>query len=154
MYAMFSGAASPRRKVWDVICLMLPCGFQDLSGKVIITNLPLANVQVPLQRSECKRRQVDILHGGLRVFFREVAVADEEPHHLEVSSFPPFVHFEAAEVEGDWKFAAMVIDRSTMAPENYLKSTIFPRFCLFGLTLYTILTTFILLTSAPHIVVA
>jgi len=41
-------------------------------------------------------------------------------------------------VINDWKFAAMVIDR----------------FCLFGLTLYTILTTFILLTSAPHIVVA
>ena len=57
-------------------------------------------------------------------------------------------------VINDWKFAAMVIDRSTMAPENYLKSTILFRFCLFGLTLYTILTTFILLTSAPHIVVA
>ena len=57
-------------------------------------------------------------------------------------------------VINDWKFAAMVIDRSTMAPENYLKSIIFLRFCLFGLTLYTILTTFILLTSAPHIVVA
>ena len=98
MYAMFSGAASPRRKVWDVICLMLPCGFQDLSGKVIITNLPLANVQVPLQRSGHSAWQEDILRGGLRVFFREVAVADEEPHHLEVSSFPPFVHFEAGEV--------------------------------------------------------
>ena len=57
-------------------------------------------------------------------------------------------------VINDWKFAAMVIDRSTMAPENYLESIIFLRFCLFGLTLYTILTTFILLTSAPHIVVA
>ena len=32
-------------------------------------------------------------------------------------------------VINDWKFAAMVIDRSTMAPENYLKSTIFPRDC-------------------------
>lgn len=40
-------------------------------------------------------------------------------------------------VIGDWKFAAMVIDR----------------FCLIGLTGYTILTTVILLTSAPHIVV-
>ena len=57
-------------------------------------------------------------------------------------------------VINDWKFAAMVIDRSAMAPEIYLKSNIFLRFCLFGLTLYTILTTFILLTSAPHIVVA
>jgi len=37
-------------------------------------------------------------------------------------------------VINDWKFAAMVIDR----------------FCLFGLTLYTMLTTLVLLTSAPH----
>ena len=40
-------------------------------------------------------------------------------------------------VISDWKFAAMVIDR----------------FCLLGLTLYTILTTFILFLSAPHVIV-
>ena len=44
---------------------------------------------------------------------------------------------EDDEVISDWKFAAMVIDR----------------FCLLGLTLYTILTTCILFLSAPHIIV-
>ena len=37
----------------------------------------------------------------------------------------------------DWKFAAMVIDR----------------FCLIGLTIYTILTTVVLFISAPHLIV-
>ena len=44
---------------------------------------------------------------------------------------------EEDEVISDWKFAAMVIDR----------------FCLLGLTLYTILTTVILFLSAPHVIV-
>jgi hypothetical protein len=44
---------------------------------------------------------------------------------------------EDDEVISDWKFAAMVIDR----------------FCLLGLTLYTILTTVILFLSAPHVIV-
>ena len=37
----------------------------------------------------------------------------------------------------DWKFAAMVIDR----------------FCLIGLTIYTVLTTMIMFISAPHLIV-
>ena len=37
----------------------------------------------------------------------------------------------------DWKFAAMVIDR----------------FCLIGLTIYTILTTLVMFISAPHLIV-
>ena len=40
-------------------------------------------------------------------------------------------------VISDWKFAAMVIDR----------------FCLIGLSLYTLLTTVILFVSAPHLIV-
>ena len=40
-------------------------------------------------------------------------------------------------VISDWKFAAMVIDR----------------FCLIGLTIYTIMTTVVLFISAPHLVV-
>ena len=40
-------------------------------------------------------------------------------------------------VISDWKFAAMVIDR----------------FCLIGLTLYTVLTTVIMFVSAPHLIV-
>ena len=40
-------------------------------------------------------------------------------------------------VISDWKFAAMVIDR----------------FCLIGLSLYTILTTVVLFLSAPHLIV-
>ena len=40
-------------------------------------------------------------------------------------------------VISDWKFAAMVIDR----------------FCLIGLTLYTITTTVIMFVSAPHLIV-
>ena len=44
---------------------------------------------------------------------------------------------EDDEVISDWKVAAMVIDR----------------FCLLGLTLYTILTTVILFLSAPHVIV-
>ena len=40
-------------------------------------------------------------------------------------------------VISDWKFAAMVIDR----------------FCLLGLSLYTILTTVVLFLSAPHLIV-
>lgn len=40
-------------------------------------------------------------------------------------------------VISDWKFAAMVIDR----------------FCLIGLSLYTLLTTVIMFLSAPHLIV-
>ena len=40
-------------------------------------------------------------------------------------------------VVSDWKFAAMVIDR----------------FCLIGLSLYTLLTTVVLFLSAPHLIV-
>lgn len=40
-------------------------------------------------------------------------------------------------VISDWKFAAMVIDR----------------FCLIGLSLYTVLTTVVLFLSAPHLIV-
>ena len=40
-------------------------------------------------------------------------------------------------ITSDWKFAAMVIDR----------------FCLIGLSLYTLLTTVILFVSAPHLIV-
>ena len=40
-------------------------------------------------------------------------------------------------VISDWKFAAMVIDR----------------FCLIGLTMYTIATTVIMFVSAPHLIV-
>ena len=72
------------------------CGFQDLSREIDITNLPSAKVEVSLQRRE--RRQVDLLRGGLRVFFREFAVADEESHDVEVLSEAPCVHLEAGEV--------------------------------------------------------
>ena len=45
---------------------------------------------------------------------------------------------EAAAVEGDWKFAAMVIDR----------------LCLLVYTLFTILATVAVLWTAPHVIVA
>ena len=41
---------------------------------------------------------MDLLRGGLRVFFREFAVADEESHDVEVLSEAPCVHLEAGEV--------------------------------------------------------
>ena len=44
---------------------------------------------------------------------------------------------EAAEIEGDWKFAAMVLDR----------------LCLIFFTLFTVVATLIMLSVAPHIVV-
>ena len=44
---------------------------------------------------------------------------------------------EAAEIEGDWKFAAMVLDR----------------LCLIFFTLFTVVATMIMLSVAPHIVV-
>ena len=37
----------------------------------------------------------------------------------------------------DWKFAAMVIDR----------------FCLIGLSIYTVMTTVVMFLSAPHLIV-
>ena len=37
----------------------------------------------------------------------------------------------------DWKFAAMVIDR----------------FCLIGLSIYTVMTTVVMFISAPHLIV-
>ena len=80
---------------WDVFCLLPPCGFQDLSGELDITNLPSADFEVPLQGRE--RRQVDLLRDGLSGFLREVAVADEEPHHREVLSAPPSVHLKPRE---------------------------------------------------------
>ena len=67
-----------------------------MSREIDITNLPSAKVEVSLQRRE--RRQVDLLRGGLRVFFREFAVADEESHDVEVLSEAPCVHLEAGEV--------------------------------------------------------
>ena len=44
---------------------------------------------------------------------------------------------EAAEIENDWKFAAMVLDR----------------LCLIFFTLFTVVATLIMLSVAPHIVV-
>ena len=40
-------------------------------------------------------------------------------------------------VISDWKFAAMVIDR----------------FCLIGLSVYTVMTTVVMFISAPHLIV-
>ena len=45
---------------------------------------------------------------------------------------------EAAQVEGDWKFAAMVIDR----------------LCLIVYTVFTIIATVVMLWTAPHVIVA
>ena len=45
---------------------------------------------------------------------------------------------ESAAVEGDWKFAAMVIDR----------------LCLIVYTLFTIIATVVVLWTAPHVIVA
>ena len=45
---------------------------------------------------------------------------------------------EAAAVEGDWKFAAMVIDRV----------------CLIVYTIFTIIATVVVLWTAPHVIVA
>ena len=45
---------------------------------------------------------------------------------------------EAAAVEGDWKFAAMVIDR----------------LCLIVYTLFNIIATVVVLWTAPHVIVA
>ena len=67
-----------------------------MSREIDITNLPSAKVEVSLQRRE--RRQVDLLRDGLRVFFREFAVADEESRDVEVLSEAPCVHVEAGEV--------------------------------------------------------
>ena len=54
-------------------------------------------------------------------------------------------------VVSDWKFAAMLIDRWAAVR---LSSVVNPaRFCLYGLSLYTILTTVILFISAPHLIV-
>jgi len=47
------------------------------------------------------------------------------------------VHDEEEEIIGDWKFAAMVIDR----------------FCLITFTAFTVITTITVLLSAPHIMV-
>jgi nicotinic acetylcholine receptor len=47
------------------------------------------------------------------------------------------VHDEEEEIIGDWKFAAMVIDR----------------FCLITFTAFTVITTIAVLLSAPHIIV-
>ena len=77
-----------------------PCRFQGLSGEVAITNLPTRELEVPLQHRV--RRHPFLLRGPLRGRFRallvEVAVADEEPHHREVSSAAPCVHLEVGEV--------------------------------------------------------
>ena len=47
------------------------------------------------------------------------------------------IHDEEEEIIGDWKFAAMVIDR----------------FCLITFTAFTVITTIAVLLSAPHIIV-
>ena len=47
------------------------------------------------------------------------------------------LHDEEEEIIGDWKFAAMVIDR----------------FCLITFTAFTVITTIAVLLSAPHIIV-
>ena len=61
-----------------------------------ITNLPTAELEVPLQRRHCRR--VALLRHGQRGVLVEVAVADEEPHHREVVPVAPFVHLEAGKV--------------------------------------------------------
>ena len=45
---------------------------------------------------------------------------------------------ESSSIEGDWKFAAMVIDR----------------LCLIVYTIFTILATIAVLWTAPHVIVA
>ena len=45
---------------------------------------------------------------------------------------------ESSSIEGDWKFAAMVIDR----------------LCLIVYTIFTILATIVVLWTAPHVIVA
>ena len=58
------------------------------------------------------------------------------------------------EIESDWKFAAMVIDRSEPAVYcHVLYNAFLLRFCLIIFTTFTIITTVAVLFSAPHILV-
>ena len=68
------------------------------------------------------------LHRELGLILKEIKVITDKIRDDE----------ESSSIEGDWKFAAMVIDR----------------LCLIVYTIFTILATIAVLWTAPHVIVA
>ena len=69
-----------------------------------------------------------LLHRDLGLILKEIKVITDKIRDDE----------ESSSIEGDWKFAAMVIDR----------------LCLIVYTIFTILATIAVLWTAPHVIVA
>ena len=80
------------------------------------------------QTSSGVQQQYSPIHRELGAILKEIKVITDKIRDEE----------ESGAIEGDWKFAAMVIDR----------------LCLIVYTLFTIIATVVVLWTAPHVIVA
>ena len=60
---------------------------------------------------------------------------------------------DAAAIENDWKFAAMVLDRFVLMVAILTLTLLLNRLCLITFTAFTVIATVAVLAAAPHVIV-